>query len=196
MADELKEQLSALVDGELATHELEGAISRLVHDDASQQGFKEYHRIGDLMRETLDGSGKLVPTQDIRSAVADAIEHDAGADPGRDNVVTLPTSPESASEPPSKFAPLAIAATVLLGVAVAFAYYRTAPELVETASTAPGPVETAPVSSTPAASTVRWSVSNPAVEARLRRYMVSHSEYSGRSMQGMHPYARVVVYQQ
>jgi negative regulator of sigma E activity len=41
----------------------------------------------------------------------------------------------------------------------------------------------------------RWDVRNHALEQRLKGYLVEHSEYVGRGMHGMHPYARVVSYQ-
>lgn len=39
-----------------------------------------------------------------------------------------------------------------------------------------------------------WEEQDASVQGRLRGYLVSHSEYSGRGMRGMHPYARVVAY--
>jgi hypothetical protein len=41
---------------------------------------------------------------------------------------------------------------------------------------------------------VGWDTQDPGVQRRLQGYLVSHSEYLGRGMRGMHPYARVVAY--
>jgi hypothetical protein len=40
----------------------------------------------------------------------------------------------------------------------------------------------------------RWSATQPTIEARLNRYLVTYSESAGYGVSGMMPYARVVGY--
>ncbi|MCH9673577.1 MAG: sigma-E factor negative regulatory protein [Gammaproteobacteria bacterium] len=201
MAEELKEQLSALVDGELPTDRLHNTLSRVLSDAEAQSDFARYQLIGDIMRGEAYGAEALGAPPSMRENIAQAIAQEP-------HVIAAPApsaAPEASSAEAVRpdnnvFVPLAIAATLVMGLAMAVLYQQSEPPgAPRIADTSPSVAVDPPVELTaraPGDAPLRWSVSDPAIEARLRRYMVSHSEYSGRGMHGMHPYARVVVYQQ
>jgi sigma-E factor negative regulatory protein RseA len=50
----MTQEISALMDGELSTAEIEGTIKACRHDDRHQDAWRCYHLIGDLLRQDHD----------------------------------------------------------------------------------------------------------------------------------------------
>lgn len=48
----MKSRISALMDGELAPHETSGALEALRVEGEAREGWRRYHLIGDLMRDS------------------------------------------------------------------------------------------------------------------------------------------------
>lgn len=126
MAD--KEKLSALMDGELIDKAL---INELEHDQDSQQAWKSYHLIGDVMR----GDAPEKPEWNIAESVALALENEpahSAFSPQR-SVVDLESRVESQPTPAqarrqlpawlTQFGQVAVAACVSLAVILGVQQY-------------------------------------------------------------------------
>ena len=55
----MKSKISALMDGELAQHEAGGALEALRVEGEARDGWRRYHLIGDLMRDTHAAFGRV-----------------------------------------------------------------------------------------------------------------------------------------
>ena len=189
---EINEELSALVDGEVSLEDIENLLEEVLKDTAVRETFARYQLIGDILR---DGAQSVFEYEDIRKPLAARLAKEPlYADEKTLRISKLPVNTSRAVQSSKRrsLSLLAIAASVVLGVTVTFLYQFTerAPlpeseQTIELSQQGEAPLYVS-----------RWAVSESAVEARLRRYLVSHSKHSGRGVQGMHPYARVVVYQQ
>lgn len=195
MNEHAKERVSALIDGELDSSETEHEIDVVLRDPEMRRTWERYHLIGAALRGTLAESERRGATAQARPAGTD------------ESVVSLPRAgrPRRFSMGPAQALALAasVAAVTVLGV-----YSFTAPEpaavpaqpVATTTQRAPAMTEAVENRAVPNAmeparsSPMRWSVAQPAVEARLNGYLVNHSEYLGNGMRGMLPYARIVAY--
>ncbi len=168
------ELLSAFVDDELTGEQQVEVLERLMAEPKLRDKWGRYHAISHVMDR-----GEV----DLRGAngLADRVREQLTVQPieFKRRVVGNRRTHLRWMRP---VAGLALAATV---ATVAILTVRSANQ-----SRTLG-VETVAQIGTP----LRWDVSQPAVEARLNRYLVNHSEYMNRGMYGMHPYARIVGYQ-
>ena len=186
------EKISALIDGELSLEDIESLLEEVLKDTAAQESFTRYQLIGDILR---DGAQSVFEYKDVRQPLAVRLAEEPlyiEEKTPRISRLSAGTRRIVRSLKGRSLSSLAIAACVILGITVTFL-----PQLLERTLSPKSEqaIELSQQDKIPLY-TSRWGVSEPAIEARLRRYLVSHSEYSGRGMQGMHPYARVVVYQQ
>jgi len=170
--DDLREMLSALADDELPPARRRRLLDRVLADSGSRDELARIFLIGEALRKGLPAD----PPVDLRRRIRIALD----AEP-----VPLPKRARPRLRLPP-IAGVALAATVaLVAVIVGGDWMKTEPA-ADSAMAVPAGVETAQMS--------RWDTRKPAVEARLKNYLVSHSEYLGRGLQGMHPYARVIAY--
>lgn len=126
MAD--KEKLSALMDGELVD---KGLIAELEQDASSQQAWKHYHLIGDVMR----GDAPQKPEWDIADSVALALESEPAHSILQDTSVreinetaveSQPTPAQARRQLPAwlnQFGQVAVAACVSLAVILGVQQY-------------------------------------------------------------------------
>lgn len=167
MNDQLKEKLSAFMDGE--AHDQRVIESLRQHDEA-RSTWASYHLIRDVM------SQHYVPgAQELAGRVAAAL---------RDEPTTL--APKRWYKPKQILrhaSGAAIAATI---ATVAILVVRQSPEIPQDIPNfAVGPITQQPVRLTTAA------------ENKLSGYIVSHNEYSASTrIKGMLPYTRIVSYTQ
>jgi sigma-E factor negative regulatory protein RseA len=183
MTDNMNEQLSALVDGELQAHEVSQVLNTLKTDALAQQKLKRYQQSSDV----LNGFTSKQNYADLTARLSVALE----AEP----TYSLNTKPKAKvlvfpSNLWKQVSGLAIAASV---GALAVVGVMTQPEnqLIST------PMQTAAYEvvnevSSNTASANRWTVNEPEVQERLNTYLVDHNEYAGAS--GVFSYARVVSY--
>jgi negative regulator of sigma E activity len=153
MTDPIREQLSALLDGELPHDEIGLLVRRLDRDGELRCSFGRYALIG----ESLRAPGGALASPDFAARVAVAVDAPAAAPVREARRRSLLRSGSSLSKRPVVRAALAASAA-----AVTILVFRAGPE----PKTAALGIEPYAVSPTPAQS------------ERLASYMVAHSQFS------------------
>ena len=178
MNEKTREDLSALVDGEVGTHEATSLLERVERESALRTAWERYHLIGDVLRNGIPDVGMHDLVERVRKLV--------------DSEPLSLTRRRRRVGPVKAMGGLALAASVaivaIVGVQLVNRELPPAPaQIAEAEVTDPAdePVQFAGA---------RWDVEHPAVEARLNRYLVDHSEYLDNGMWGVLPYARIVSY--
>lgn len=179
MSEQIREQISALLDGELPEAEQRLLLERLERDPALRMHWSRYQLISDAVHQTL-------PPQ-IDLGFADRV------------MAALDEQPEHHRQPVNR---LARAVKPLAGLAVAASVAVVAVLAVQQARTpdaGPGAVQVAANPPAPALPvTARTDIGVPVQNgSRLNAYVVNHSEYAASGgMPGMSPYVRIVGYDQ
>jgi sigma-E factor negative regulatory protein RseA len=177
MADNMVEQLSALMDSECALPEVEMAMRRLTKDADLQTRWQRYHLISDTLKNNIPDVIDLNLVDRINQAIA--------TDPPLQTTGLAKKS--TWNKPVTGFA---LAASVAL---VAYAGFRLTPFEV---TSEPALVAAA---TTPRPASPDLSQPNPAdttLEAKLNTYLVSHNEHASmHSVHGVLPFVRIVGYQ-
>ena len=183
MSDEIREQVSALIDDELSDVEQPLLLGRLQRDPELRACLGRYQLIGEVMRGSRSADG-LGVAEGVQRALADEAPI-AAAQAGR----TLWWKP---------LAGTAIAASVAL-VAVLSVSSLQQPEgpgeqLAETVTVEPEPLAAqSELARTDTDGAEVWNRIQPQVDKRLSGYLVNHNEYAAsRGMQGVMPYVRIV----
>jgi len=191
MSDNKTEQLSALMDGELAASECERLIQRLCHNEASDEKacWERYHLIGDALKKNLPAVLKHDLSSRVSAALADEPTVLA---PRRFKIqwkrVTKP------------LAGAAIAASVASVSIVGLRLILPEQATVNVVATS-APVDSLPL---PQDGVARVSETQGITalkaderESRLNSYLVNHSEFAmPAGIQALPPYMRVVGYGQ
>lgn len=172
MSEQIREQISALLDGELPEAEQRLLLERLERDPALRTHWSRYQLISDAAHQTL-------PPQ-IDLSFADRV------------MAALEKQPEHHRQPASRLARavkplagLAVAASIAVVAVLAVQRART-PDAVQVAANQPAPATTTAPTDAPALN-----------GNRLNAYLVNHSEYAASGgMPGMSPYVRIVGYEQ
>jgi sigma-E factor negative regulatory protein RseA len=201
MSDEIKQKVSAFLDGELDTKQL-AALSDEV--ESSPQLRSRLHRYV-LISESIKGNAVSSNAESIADSVSKAIEDEPA-------IIAPVTRPPAARPATSEagwktwFAGGAIAATVATLALINF-------DILEMQQ---GPKDSFPVTvqlqpqsqpfnqpmmnSFAQPASTQWSISRqhtaePEVEQELNQFLIEHSEYTHQSgMPGLVPYATFVVY--
>jgi negative regulator of sigma E activity len=187
MTNKIDEQLSILVDDELADHD--AVIERVAADPELKARWSRYH----LMRDVITGHMPEQPAGDIASRVSRALEQEPA--------IFAPVHKRKRAKKQLPFimkqvGGLAIAATVS-AVAV-----LTVQQTQDETSTTPTEIaavqpQTQPQLQSQPSAQVRYvtdtSGLDTAVQSKLSGYLVNHNEYSVTgNMQGVLPYMRIV----
>jgi sigma-E factor negative regulatory protein RseA len=187
MSDEIREQLSALVDDELSDVEQPLLLGRLQRDAELRACLGRYQLIGEVMR----GSGDTATL-----GIADRVQQALAGD--------IPATAEASGRMPlwKPVAGLAVAASVALVAILTVSPVGENPSgnvpLLVTAD--PAPVVEQLAVSNPAITTVsntgddtQWDRLDQGIDKRLSGYLVNHNEYAAsRGVQGVMPYVRIV----
>jgi sigma-E factor negative regulatory protein RseA len=181
MSDEIREQLSALVDDELSDVEQPLLLGRVQRDAELQECLGRYQLIGEVMRGIADTT-----TLGVADRVRRVLLQDVGGQ--------VPDTPKQEGfnwwKPVAGFA---VAASVAL-VAV-----LTVSSLRETASDAVPELASSNPAGVPAVARVsddQWDRIEPGIDKRLSGYLVNHNEYAAsRGVQGVMPYVRIVGFE-
>ena len=186
MSEQIREQLSALLDGELPAQERDLLLARLARDPALRAHWSNYQLIGDGLRKSLPAQIDL----GLADRVMQAIEALPAQPAGKSSAVRRVLKP---------LAGLAVAASVAVVAVLAVQQSRTlTPSAAQVAINQPPAQPEAYVR----VQGTRWqtqpgNVQAPQVDNRLNEYLVNHSEYAASGgMPGMLPYVRVVGYDQ
>lgn len=186
MNEKQRQQVSALMDGELSPSEASGLLRSLERDPEQQALWERYHLIGNALR------GDAIHA-DYR-CIAQRVHDELAQEP----TVLAPAA--SRTRRTQRFAPFAGAA---LAAGVAFLAVFAVPGLFDPTADAPGdtqPQTLAALTPPPEpfrldSQVQRWRGPDPSVERRLDRFLVTHQEKSPTSgMTGILPYATVVSY--
>jgi sigma-E factor negative regulatory protein RseA len=212
MTEAIREQISALLDGEISARELSASVEQLHRQDELRETWGRYHLIGDAIRgESLSRA---------RPSIADRVREQIALEPAI-------LAPRAQPGHPSWVRPLAGAA---LAASVAVMAIFSAPYLFDAT---PGGQSQAANSSLPVARYVqaaqpvtyrvvsiptpprreaaiashdpdryvertgtRWkNLAQPTVESKLNRYLVNHGEYATQTgVRGVTPYVTFVGY--
>ena len=198
----MKEEISALMDGEIDEQKMQQYLRELRADSECRDCWEQYHLIGDALRNNL-------PPQLDRSFVNGISEAIAKEDLPAP-VVSPDTSPQKTKRhtvinPFSGFAIAAsVAAVAYLGVGMITVEEAAGPSLASNSSVV-GPVapiaqnlpNTLPQSGIQTVQGQQWSISEPAVESRLNNYLYNHRNVAGSTAinPAVVPHARLVVNQ-
>ena len=184
MSDEIREQLSALVDDELSDVEQPLLLGRLQRDPELRACLGHYQLIGEVMR----GVGTTA-TLGVADRVQQALDDDAPL--GASQTVWWKPA-----------AGLAVAASVaLVAVLTVTSLNDTSTDNMPVLASADVAPATAPVvASDPALVRVsemtgeaQWDRLDPSIDKRLSGYLVNHNQYAvSRGVQGVMPYVRIV----
>lgn len=185
MTDDIRERVSALLDGELVADEARSLFDRVEEREELQKAWGSYHLIGDIMR----GEGRRHDSLGI----ADQVRQQISSEPA---IIASPRRKGGRqARPASRWARPAVGAALAASVAVMTVYLL--PQLPlgaggggEQLAATPSDAPYLEISGT------RWkNLSEPKVESQLNRYLVDHNEFaSSSSMSGVIPYASFVTY--
>lgn len=190
MSEQIREQISALLDGELPAREQPLLLERLARDPALRARWSRYQLIGDGLRKSLPQQIDLNLADRVMSAVEALPEPRAGML----SVIRETLKP---------LAWLAVAASVAVVAVLTVQQVRSPePGTVQVAATVPGQAAQPVADAYRRVQGTRWeaqrgAVQPPQVGNRLNEYLVNHSEYAASGgMLGMQPYVRIVGYGQ
>jgi sigma-E factor negative regulatory protein RseA len=209
LSQTLKENMSALMDGELEGRTAVETVDVLLESDELRVHWARYHVVRDVLRHKVYPDTGEALRERMHACLADEPLHFPRRRllPGRWREILKPV------------AGMALAASVAV---VAVLAVRGSDPGVASSNVAAGPAAvqqqrlavstSVPVTGAaiPAAAVVHgdgtqrsgpaalrrlhWSTTEPTVANRLNGYLVTHSEHLGGPISGMHPYARIVGY--
>ena len=172
MSEEIRERLSALVDGELEEAQAGELIDHVLSDTELRLAWERYYFVTDAVRNKVSD---VAPGN-----LAQRVRRDVESEP-----VALTQRRQ-----------YRVALKPVVGLAVAASIATLAVIGVYTLNREEESPSSPPLAQMTTGDRVgmRWNVSQPTIESRLNGYLVNHSEYMGNGMHGMHPYARIVGY--
>jgi sigma-E factor negative regulatory protein RseA len=181
MSDEIREQLSALVDDELSDVEQPLLLGRVQRDTELRECLGRYQLIGEVMRGIADTT-----TLGVADRVRRVLQQDVGGQ--------VPDTPKQEGfnwwKPVAGFA---VAASVALVAVLTVSSVR------ETATDAVPELASSNPAGVPAVARVsddQWDRIEPGIDKRLSGYLVNHNEYAAsRGVQGVMPYVRIVGFE-
>lgn len=202
MSEKSRENMSALVDGELEMRSASETIDLLLESDELKLHWARYHVVRDVLRHKAYPDAGTELGERVRKQLADEPLH----------LSRRRRLPQAWRDTLKPIAGIALAASVAVVAVLAVraplpgepgaaavpgeqVATRVAP-VAESTSRAMSALPRLARAQVPTGGLQRlqWNVSEPAVVNRLNGYLVNHSEYLGSAMKGMHPYARIVGY--
>ncbi len=176
---DIKEQISAFVDSELDSNEVDALCDELIVNGELQAQWEHYHLISSAIRHEISDNVLNDLPQRVSAALMD-----------EPTVLAPKHYLPSVHSMTRHIASFAIAASITAVAILGIQKFTTpvVPEAIHVAAT-PQESEWVRVSGT------RWDMNKPAVESQLNAYLVKHNEYAtGASTSGMLPYVNIVSY--
>lgn len=181
MTAKQQELLSAFVDGELNSQELDELLALMNTDDSARADYQRYQLTSDVLRGHTNRSQPVDLSARVSAALADEPVHElTGSRNKKSSLVTVPDW--FWKQTAGLAAAASIGALAVIGV-------LNQPQTAVTPELAQVPAQTQTAATE---SPNRWTVGEQEVEDRLNNYLVDHNEYAGAS--GLFSYARVVSY--
>ena len=186
MKDEIREQLSALVDDELTELERPLLLGRLQRDTGLRACMGRYQLIGDVIRGGVTQASGLGIANRVQRALNQ--DRDVTLQSMADRRLTPP--PREFWKPLAGFAVAASVALVALFSIQSLQQGRVAPVVASHVTTTPAQLAVSRDAS-------QWDrIDRSQVEQRLNGYLVNHNEFAARNgMQGVSPYIRIVGFE-
>ncbi|MCO6414306.1 MAG: sigma-E factor negative regulatory protein [Thiogranum sp.] len=184
MSDEIREQVSALLDDELSADERPLLLARLQRDAELAECLGRYELIGEVMRGG-GNSAALGIARQVQTALADEQPLAAGKSVAARRALALW----------KPVAGIAVAASVALVAILTVTSVRDnapdpVPAMAVVDSKAPLVAEAA------SGGELQWNRIEPRIDKRLSGYLVNHNEYAAnRGVQGVMPYVRIVGFE-
>lgn len=180
MTKHIDEQLSAFVDGELASKETDALISKILDNDELRSRWANYHLLGHSIHGESTNN-----TVDLSSSISAALADEPTVFAPQRRKRVIPAAIK-------QVAGMAIAATV-----AAAAVLMVQPEEQNLFNPAGGgnvaSITTKQNVVPVAEHGVNWSVAQPSVASKLNTYLVNHNAYST-PVRGTLPFAPIVSY--
>jgi sigma-E factor negative regulatory protein RseA len=169
----MKSKISAMMDGELGSQELDEPLSAIAADGEARESWRTYHLISDALR------GDAALSADCARRVSQRLAQEPAL------IAPLPAQVRAPARP-RWFVPSALAASV---AAVAFVgWVALAPQ-----QATPPAVVPVPIAKAPPAPRAAEPVKVVPVTSATQDYLFAHQAFSPRnSLQGMAPYVRSV----
>jgi sigma-E factor negative regulatory protein RseA len=179
MKDQFAEQLSALLDGELNTHEQDRTVSRLLGGDkAAMDKFGRYQLIGDVVR-----GESAVLADEISASVSAALAQEP----------TVLAPPKAAWRWAKPAAGLAVAASVAVAAVVVAPGFMQSPGVPDSTPAVVTAQPEKPIQLVAASSVAspggpqtlappgQWQTLDAELSGRLNRLVIEHHEFGGRT---------------
>jgi sigma-E factor negative regulatory protein RseA len=164
----VKEQISALMDGELDSYDAGGALNGLATEGEARDAWRRYHLIGDAMRDARPLSAGFT------SRVSERLAREATV-----------LSPSRAAPRPAFTRWQALSAAASFAAVAMVGWVAFGPQSQEAVPLAQAPQQRAPVEAAQVAQVAPPDAAND--------YLLAHQGYSPRnSLQGVAPYVRMV----
>lgn len=178
--DKIKEQISAMLDGELSVQEQQLLLRRISADKALQQTFKRYQLIHDSMSNQLPShidTGFADRMHDLIDQEDESNQETVSAVGWRRRIIKPLTGIAVAAT---------VAVVVLFTVDIQITPKTNSSDLIAGVSAADQAYRVNPM---------RWNTRTAEVGLNLNSYLVNHSEYtSSTNIQGMMQYVRIAGY--
>lgn len=164
----MKSKISALMDGELAQHETRAALDALRLDGEALDGWRRYHLIGDLLRDSQ------LPSPGLAARVAERIAREPTVLAPPRRRIQAPRMPVWALSAAASLAAVAFVGWVAFGPQDEPQLARSQPKIL-------------------AAQEMPQELPQVAPPAAANDYLLAHQGYSPRNtLQGVAPYVRTV----
>lgn len=186
MNNELNEQLSALMDGELPSEEIKSVLQAFKTQEEARRRWKNYH----LARDSLQGHLPESSRYDLAGRVSQALEKEPPLLVGKHRSADISRRLRKKWRYGAGLALAAsLSAVAVLGIQSLASKPLTPQSQIAT---------TLPVNPNPEIASIqkdnrRWAVLEPDVKERLNTYLVNHTEYV--DMPSMLRYGRIVSYE-
>jgi sigma-E factor negative regulatory protein RseA len=187
MNDEINEQLSALMDGELPSEEIESVLLAFKAKEQVRRCWATYH----LARDSMRGHLIEAPLYDLAGQISRALENEPLTPVKQYRKADVSQQLYFKWRYPASLALAAsLSAITVLGIqALASKPFASESQIVAASPQVASSFEAASVLE----NNHPWAVLDPGVEERLNTYLVNHTEYI--DMPGMLRYGRIVSYE-
>jgi len=192
MNDRNKESLSALMDGEADELEIRRVLNQLDKDDELRDGWKNYHLMGNLMRDENGGGVDL--TQGINRILDGELAPSGVTDT---NLSTLTDSSKAENQRHAWYKPLtsvAVAASVTLAVLLGVQSIQPSDGL-GLADANLNSLQSHQGELTASTLTLEEQQQLESAQQQLQNYVLQHPTEANEEKKGVLPFARVVEFQ-
>lgn len=190
MNNEINEQLSALMDGELSVEEIEAVLQAFNTEEQVRRQWANYH----LIHDSLQGHLPAVSLCNLAGQVSRALENEPPLPAEQHPIIDITQRLRHRW----KYATgLTLAASLSAITVLGIQTLTSEPAIPESqlATTLPASLDANDANVVPVVegNSPRWARLEPEVEKRLNSYLVNHTEYI--DMPGMIRYGRIVSYE-